>query len=162
MTGQPLLQSLQKRISLVAQEAPDFTLPTLNDAQVTLASQRGKWVLISFWATWCVPCREEAEVLNRLAQANPHELTVLALAVNDSRESIREFVAKVKPYYTILDAGRLNALPALAYSVGTATGGGSVPVNVLVRPDGGIAYVQGGYVASSPLEKQVKDAVSAK
>jgi thiol-disulfide isomerase/thioredoxin len=158
----PATRPPEKSFVSTAQEAPDFTLPTLTDVHVTLASQRGKWVLISFWATWCVPCREEAEVLNRLAQANSQELTVLALAVNDSRENISEFVARVKPYYTILDAGRLNAQPALSYGVGTPTGGGSVPVNVLVRPDGGIAYVQGGYVASSPLEKQVRGAISAK
>jgi thiol-disulfide isomerase/thioredoxin len=152
----------EKSFVSTAQEAPDFTLPTFDDVHVSLASQRGKWVLISFWATWCVPCRDEAEVLNKLAQAYPQQLTVLALAVNDSRENISEFVAKVKPSYTILDAGALNAQPALSYGVGTPTGGGSVPVNVLVRPDGGIAYVQGGYVASSPLEKQVRGAIAAK
>ena len=158
----PATKPPEKSFVSAAQEAPDFTLPTLNDEPITLASQRGKWVLISFWATWCVPCREEAEVLNKLAKAYPRQLTVLALAVNDNRENISEFVAKLKPSYTILDAGRLNAQPALSYGVGTPTGGGSVPVNVLVRPNGGIAYVQGGYVASSPLEKLVRDALAAK
>jgi thiol-disulfide isomerase/thioredoxin len=158
----PATKPPEKSFVSTAQEAPDFTLPTLNDVHITLASQRGKWVLISFWATWCVPCREEAEVLNKLAKAYPQQLTVLALAVKDSRENISEFVARVKPSYTILDAGPLDAQPALSYGVGTSTGGGSVPVNVLVRPDGGIAYVQGGYVASSPLEKQVRGAITAK
>lgn len=143
-------------------EAPDFTLPTLNDAPVRLASQRGKWVLISFWATWCAPCQQEAQILNRLAEAYPVQLTVLAPAVKDSREAMKTFAAKLNPAYIILDAGPLSGEPALAYGVGNPSGGGSVPVNVLVRPDGTIAYVQGGYEEPSPLEKQVHDIIGSK
>ena len=146
----------------VRAEAPDFTLPTLNDVPVSLASKRGKWVLISFWATWCAPCRQEAQILNRLAKSYPDQLTVLAPAVKDSREAIRTFAAKINPAYAILDGGPLTGEPALAYGVGNASGGGSVPVNVLVRPDGTIAYVQGGYEDPSPLEKQVHDIISPK
>lgn len=145
-----------------AQKAPDFTLPTLNGVPVRLASQRGKWILISFWATWCAPCQEEAKILNRLMRAYPQQLTVLALAVKDSRENLNGFAEKTKPLYTILDAGALNAKPALAYGVGTRSGGGHLPVNVLVQPDGRIAYAQGGYEAPSPLEKQVSDAIAGK
>jgi cytochrome c biogenesis protein CcmG/thiol:disulfide interchange protein DsbE len=144
------------------EEAPDFTLPSLNGAIVKLSSLRGKWVLISFWATWCTPCHEEAEILNQLARAYPQKLSVLALAVKDSRENLTAFSARIRPAYTILDAGALNAQPALSYGVGTPSGGGSVPVNVLVGPDGKIAYVQGGYVAPSPLEKQVGETLGGK
>ncbi|HXX17749.1 MAG TPA: TlpA disulfide reductase family protein [Candidatus Eremiobacteraceae bacterium] len=143
-------------------EAPDFTLASLNDVPVSLASQRGKWVLISFWATWCAPCQQEAQILNRLAKAHPDQLTVLALAVKDSREAMRTFAAKVNSAYAILDAGPLSGEPALAYGVGTPTGGGHIPVSVLVRPDGKIAYVQGGYEDPSPLEKQVQDIMNSK
>lgn len=100
-------------------------------------------MLISFWATWCAPCQKEAEILNQLAKAYPQKLTVLALAVNDSRVAVGRFAAKVHPSYTILDAGHLSAEPALAYGVGNPSGGGSVPVNALMGTDGAIAYVQG-------------------
>lgn len=145
-----------------SEEAPDFTLPGLNDAPVRLASQRGKWVLISFWATWCAPCQQEAPILNRLRKSYPQQLEVLAPAVKDSREALKTFAAKLNPAYTILDAGPLTSEPALAYGVGDPSGRGSVPVNVLVRPDGTIAYVQGGYEDPSPLEKQVHDILSSK
>ena len=145
-----------------SEKAPDFTLPTLNDVPVRLACQRGKWVLISFWATWCAPCQQEAPILNRLRTSYPKQLEVLAPAVKDSREALRTFAAKLNTAYTILDAGPLTSEPALAYGVGDPSGGGSVPVNVLVRPDGTIAYVQGGYEDPSPLEKQVHDIMSSK
>jgi len=113
-------------------------------------------------ATWCAPCQQEAQILNRLAKAYPEQLTVLAPAVKDSREAIKTFAAKPNLAYIIFDAGPLSGEPALAYGVGNPSGGGSVPVNVLVRPDGTIAYVQGGYEDPSPLEKQVHDIISSK
>jgi peroxiredoxin len=152
--------ALEKSFAATEEKAPDFTLPSLNGALVKLSSLRGKWVLISFWATWCTPCQEEAEILNQLARAYPQKLSVLALAVKDSRENLAAFSARIRPAYTILDAGALNGQPALSYGVGIPSGGGSVPVNVLVRPNGKIAYVQGGYVAPSPLEKQVGEALA--
>lgn len=145
-----------------SEKAPDFSLPTLDGRTKRLSAQRGKWVLISFWATWCGPCMQEAQILNRLAKTYPQQLSVLALAVKDSREKLNAFSAKLHPAYTILDAGPLTGQPALAYGVGNPTGGGSVPVNILVRPDGSIAYVQSGYEAPSPLEKQVSDFITAK
>ena len=159
----PALQSeAPKSFVSPSAEAPDFTLPSLNNVPVRLAAQRGKWVLISFWATWCSPCQQEARILNRLAESYPEQLIVLAPAVKDSREAIKAFAAKLHSAYMILDAGPLSGEPALAYGVGNPSGGGSVPVNILVRPDGTIAYVQGGYEDPSPLEKQVHDLISSK
>src|SRR5258706_12930484 len=45
--------------SLVNSPAPDFTLQTLNGEAIQLSSLRGKWVFLSFWATWYPPCRQE-------------------------------------------------------------------------------------------------------
>jgi len=46
--------------------APDFTLRTLDGQKLRLGEQRGRVVLVNFWATWCGPCRQEMPHLNKL------------------------------------------------------------------------------------------------
>jgi cytochrome c biogenesis protein CcmG/thiol:disulfide interchange protein DsbE len=46
-------------------QAPDFTLTTFDNRQISLEDLRGKVVVINFWASWCKPCRQEAAYLER-------------------------------------------------------------------------------------------------
>ncbi len=47
-------------------KAPDFTLKSFSGENIRLAEQRGKILLVNFWATWCTPCRQEIPKLNNL------------------------------------------------------------------------------------------------
>ncbi|MGA9061046.1 MAG: TlpA disulfide reductase family protein [Terracidiphilus sp.] len=58
----------------------DFTLKDLHNKKVTLSELRGKIVLVNFWATWCVPCRQEMGALDRLyTYFQPQGLVVLSI-----------------------------------------------------------------------------------
>src|SRR3990172_2333784 len=61
--------------------APDFTLDTLDGGKVTLSELRGKIVVVNFWATWCLPCREETLELEK-AYEQYKDSGVVILGVN--------------------------------------------------------------------------------
>ena len=52
---------------LVGQPAPAFTVTAITGATITLSSYLGKPLLLNFWATWCIPCRQELPALQRFA-----------------------------------------------------------------------------------------------
>lgn len=84
----------------------DVTLATLDHAAIQLAKQRGMVVVLSFWATWCQPCRDEMPALERLYRAHASELTILAVSDEDP-ELIRAFVKQTGiTFPVVLDAQR--------------------------------------------------------
>jgi peroxiredoxin len=84
--------------------APDFTLEKLDgDAQVSLADQRGRVVLLNFWATWCKPCEDEMPAMERLYQRLQGEgFELLAVSVDDEVEVVREFRERLAISFPIL------------------------------------------------------------
>jgi peroxiredoxin len=75
--------------------APNFELPTLSGKTVSLAALRGKVVFVHFWASWCMPCKEEFPKLNDLAAAYPEDqLKVLGITVDKAQANIERFLKK--------------------------------------------------------------------
>jgi cytochrome c biogenesis protein CcmG, thiol:disulfide interchange protein DsbE len=73
--------------------APDFTLDRLDrDGKLQLASLRGKVVVLNAWASWCVPCKEEAPFLEQVWRSNRERgVVVLGLDAKDFRADARRF-----------------------------------------------------------------------
>ncbi len=98
----------------VGQRAPDFTTQTLDGQSVTLSDYRGKIVLLNFWATWCVPCREEMPDFQTVYDLYDSQGFVV-LAVNytpteRNLDDVRAFVDERGVKFPILldESGRLN------------------------------------------------------
>jgi peroxiredoxin len=76
-------------------EAPGFRLPSLAGGQVDLASQRGKVVVLNFWATWCPPCVAEMPSLERLHRSFSAEgVAVVTVSTDEDEAELRRFVAQ--------------------------------------------------------------------
>jgi peroxiredoxin len=88
-------------------EQADFTLAELGGKTWTLKEQRGKVVLLNFWATWCPPCRKEMPDLETLNQQFKDQgLVILAISDEDAGK-VKPFIAQQKVTYPILlDPGR--------------------------------------------------------
>jgi peroxiredoxin len=78
-----------------AKVAPNFTLSTVDGQQVSLHQYRGKVVFLNFWATWCIPCREEMPALEQLHQTyQSQDLTILSIDLKESADQVRAFFQK--------------------------------------------------------------------
>ena len=83
--------------------APALTLVDVHGRQVSLQDYRGKVVFLNFWATWCVPCREEMPALEELHQTfHPQGLVILAVNFREGLEPIKAFVVQRQLSFPIL------------------------------------------------------------
>jgi cytochrome c biogenesis protein CcmG/thiol:disulfide interchange protein DsbE len=74
-------------------DEPDVTFKDLQGKDVTLASFKGKVVLVNFWGTWCEPCRGEIPILIAMQQKyGPRGFTLLGAATNDEEKSVDAFI----------------------------------------------------------------------
>jgi len=95
--------------SLSGQKAPDFTLKDLNGKSVTLASHRGKVVILVFWASWCPPCKDELQSLNKLHGMYKNKgLVILAVSSDRSLSAVKDFVEQNPVTFNILFDERLS------------------------------------------------------
>lgn len=88
---------------LTGQEAPDFTLTSLDGNEVTLSDLRGKPVLLDFWASWCPPCRRELPHIQELHEEyGPKGLQVVAASCDGAIEDAKTAAEEMGLTFTIL------------------------------------------------------------
>ena len=88
--------------------APAFTLDRLDrDGQLGVGDLKGKAVVVNFWASWCVPCRDEAPVLQKTYERYRDQgLVVLGVDVNDFRQDARRFMKRYGLSYPVVYDGK--------------------------------------------------------
>jgi cytochrome c biogenesis protein CcmG/thiol:disulfide interchange protein DsbE len=74
--------------------APDFAVKDLDGKEITLEAEKGKVVLLNFWATWCGPCRAEIPSLIELQNRYKDRLQIIGMVVDDDDENVIRSVVK--------------------------------------------------------------------
>ena len=120
---------------LIGKQAPAVDAMTIDDEPFRLSDTRGRWVLVNFFATWCVPCRLEHGDLIQISQRR--DAAVVGIVYSDSVQAVKEFRADEGGDWPMLTDPRGR----VALDFGVA----GVPESYLLDPEGRIvAKVLGG------------------
>jgi len=123
---------------------PTLKVTTLEGKPFDLAAQRGHWVIVNFWATWCVPCIKEMPDISHFVASHAN-VRAIGLAYEDSdKADIQAFLAKHPVSYPVAQVGLDSAPKDFDEPRG-------LPTTYLIAPDGHVAKRFVGPVTSQSL-----------
>ncbi len=133
---------------------PTLKIDTLDGTHWDLATHRGHWVVINYWATWCAPCIAEMPELSAFIKAR-EDVEGIGLAFEDTdRAEILEFLKKHPVEYPIAQV-EVDAPPA-DFDVPRG-----LPTTYLIAPDGSVAKRFLGPIKEKDLVEAIKAGKSA-
>jgi peroxiredoxin len=132
--------------------APDFTLPSVSGPNLRLQEQRGRVVMVNFWATWCGPCRVEMPHLSRLYDKyRGSGFVVLGVNIDEDPRKAASLASQLgMSFPVLLDTDKKVSR---LYDLST------MPSTILIDRDGRVRYVHRGYRDGyeDTYEKQIRE-----
>ena len=144
-TGDPATSRLADS-PLLGRRAPALTGSSLlSGGDFDLAEERGRWVVVNFFATWCAPCRDEHPDLVRFAAAHegPDDARVVSVVFSDRASDVERFFAERGGDWAVVD-DTSGIVPAWGVT--------GVPESYLVDPAGFVVAKIAGGVTADGLE----------
>jgi len=127
----------------------DFTLSTLKGETVKLSDFKGKVVVISFWASWCKPCKQELQHLDKMARTRTADMVLLAVNTDDpsTRSEARKYIRrkKIKCQVPLDPDGQVMA---------DLNPRGSLPFSVYIDRKGGLHSTHDGFASGDEVKIQ--------
>jgi thiol-disulfide isomerase/thioredoxin len=158
--GKTIATELGKRkIGIPGTLANDFVSSDVNGQRISLADYKGKYVLLDFWASWCLPCRKESPHLKELyAKYNPKGFEVIGVASDDGHEDkwkdaiTQDQVGTWKHILNGFDRGKNKK------GIGDSFNISELPTQILIDPNGMIIgrYSEGA-AEMEALDKKLKE-----
>lgn len=147
--AEPVLSSPAQQAANL--ERPALRVPTLDGKAFDLAEQRGKWVIVNFWATWCGPCLKEMPELSALDAMREH-IVVVGLAYEENTpEAMQAFMKEHPVVYPIALVDVYD--PPKDFE--TPRG---LPMTYVLGPDGKVAKKYTGPVTARMIEEDIAKA----
>ncbi|QIL21300.1 TlpA disulfide reductase family protein [Thermomonas sp. HDW16] len=132
-------------------EQPTLRIATLDGKTFDLAEQRGKWVIVNFWATWCGPCLKEMPELSALDAMREH-IVVIGLAYEDNTPEAMQAFMKTHPVVYPIALVDVYDPPK---DFETPRG---LPMTYIITPDGKVAKQYTGPVTARMIEDDIAKA----
>jgi thiol-disulfide isomerase/thioredoxin len=131
--------------------AVDFQLPSVDGRALGPRSFPGQVVVVDFWATWCLPCRLQAQILEPVYRdLKGRGVQFLAADVGETADDVRKFLKeKPFPYPVLLDPEQ---------TVATKMGVFALPTLLVVDKKGRVSYLQSGIADGDSLRALIKKA----
>lgn len=132
--------------------APDFTIPMLSGESFSLSEQRGKPVVVNFWATWCPPCRAEIPFFQAAARKYNGQVTVIGVDDGEPLSLVASFVNEMGMTYPVpLDE---DSAVSRAYRVN------SLPTTFFIDAQGIIRNIHIGIINQAVLEENIAQLIT--
>ncbi|MGH7264224.1 MAG: TlpA family protein disulfide reductase [Candidatus Rokuibacteriota bacterium] len=137
---------------LLGRLAAPFSLPLFDGGRFSLAEHRGRVVVVTFWASWCLPCREEAPMLEAAWRAyRDRRVVVVGINVQDGEPAARRFIEEFGlTFPNGPDAGGRIAIDYGVYGI---------PELFVVGRDGRITYKHVGAIGERTLSARIGEAL---
>ena len=132
----------------VEAKKPVLALKTLDGKSFDLAAERGKWVIVNFWATWCSPCIKEMPDISKFV-ASRDDVRAIGLAFGgEELADVSDFLKAHPVRYPIANVPLET--PPKDFGAPKA-----LPTTYLIAPDGSIAKKFTGPITTADLEKAI-------
>jgi peroxiredoxin len=123
---------------LLGKEAPDFELTALDGGNFKLAGERGRVIVLDFWATWCGPCVKSLPGLVETVGGFPSDrVKLIGINQGEAPDQVQKFLTtRGLKFRVVLDTDQ---------NIGRKYGVDAIPRTIIVGPDGKVAWEQTGY-----------------